>query len=40
VYWKQIVKEKDWGGLSVGSLIEKKKGMLFKWLWKLGEPHT
>jgi hypothetical protein len=24
----------------VGSLIEKKKGMLFEWLWKLGEPHT
>jgi hypothetical protein len=28
------------GGLRIGSLLEKNKAMLFKWVWRLGTPGT
>jgi hypothetical protein len=29
------VKEKDRGGLGVGTILAKTKALLFKWIWKL-----
>jgi hypothetical protein len=33
--WKTVVKEKDKGRLSIGSVLAKNKALLFKWIWKL-----
>jgi len=34
--WETVAKEKDRGGLSVGTISAKNKALLFKWIWKLG----
>jgi hypothetical protein len=31
-----VAKEKDRGGLGVGTVSAKNKALLFKWIWKLG----
>ena len=33
--WETMVKEKDRGGLGVGTILAKTKALLFKWIWKL-----
>jgi hypothetical protein len=30
------MKEKDRGGLGVGTILAKNNTLLFKWIWKLG----
>jgi hypothetical protein len=34
--WETVVKEKDRGGLGVGTILAKNKALFFKWIWKLG----
>lgn len=34
--WNLVIKEKDRGGLGVGSIIMKNTSLLFKWIWRLG----
>jgi hypothetical protein len=34
--WETVAKEKDRGGLGVGTVSAKNKALLFKWIWKLG----
>jgi hypothetical protein len=38
VQWSVVVRDKDRGGLGIGSLIAKNKAMLFKWIWRLSLP--
>jgi hypothetical protein len=38
VQWSAVVRDKDRGGLGIGSLIAKNKAMLFKWIWRLYLP--
>jgi hypothetical protein len=31
--WEIVVKEKDRGGLSAGTILAKTRALLFKWIW-------
>ncbi|KAK2642977.1 hypothetical protein Ddye_024740 [Dipteronia dyeriana] len=36
VNWKEVCKQKDKGGLSIGRILDKNKVLLVKWLWRFG----
>ena len=38
VQWSVVIRDKDRGGLGIGSLIAKNKAMFFKWIWRLSLP--
>ena len=40
VQWSVVVRDKDRGGLGIGSLIAKNKTMFFKWIWRLSLPSN
>ncbi|KAK2648316.1 hypothetical protein Ddye_015805 [Dipteronia dyeriana] len=40
VKWESLCKERKRGGLGIGSILHKNKGLLAKWVWRFGKEES
>ena len=38
--WDLLCSSKDKGGLGIGSVLDKNKGLLAKWVWRFGKEES